>query len=280
MQYTEIRASLEQEIGSRQTSTQILNAHSHHPALKPFTTAADIISFLKRDESEQMSERSAVIGALIDEAQTTKHSCWNAILLVAYFPALCRLRASLCFQSGLTHEDLDWLVIEVFLEAVRAFKLQTQGKLAAINLIRNTQKNIKSYIRHECSWVELKTVQNGFREENLLGSTPSVEHQIIHQKQSDLISAEQYRALLDELCKDEPDEDVTILFDTYLKQKPLITYVQERWADADEEEIVNRYQWCCQRRKRLVRRLRKKIGDNSFFTLIVQTNSTAMGDLR
>jgi hypothetical protein len=107
----------------------------------------DALDMLDDESEETYPEREALTRALILEYQAHPSSFWSAMITLAYLPMLRRLRGRL--TSSQTTDDLDQLLIEIFLEVVAAFPLATQKTRTALLLRQATQRELFNRLKHD-----------------------------------------------------------------------------------------------------------------------------------
>ena len=149
MRLDTVRHALEQQLRSHDTHHTFLAGRDRHAALAEFDTPDAAIAFLNRRGPDGCQARSAVTAAMIAEAQRGEGSTWSALLMLAYFPGLLRIRATMKPSAGLRCDELNALLIECFLETVSTLPLATQGRLAVVNLILGTRKSAWQHLARE-----------------------------------------------------------------------------------------------------------------------------------
>lgn len=259
MRLETVREALNRQVRSKETTHHFQAARERHPALQPFGDAEAAIAFLNDNDPARRPDRSAVTRSMVEEVQARGPTCWSAILMVAYFPGLLRIRGALQRKGGLSREDLDWLVIESFIEVAGRMPLETQGRLAVVNLVLGTRKAVFEQLRREWRRREVDRPFEGPIDELLTSTAPSPEKVLLRRDIDRHLSPDRIRAWVRYACKDEPEDDLLLVLGTYASGTPLITFVRERWADADSGELLRHYERCRRRRSRLLDRLRKRI---------------------
>lgn len=254
-----VRQRLEQQVSLPETDRRFLEARSRRPALAVFRRAGEVVAFLNETAPCARAARSEVTSALIAEVQDRRAPCWSAMLLVAYFPGLLRIRKVVTRTGTLTLGELDWLLIECFLQRAETFPLATQSKLAVVNLVLGTRKLVMEQLRQEARATGSGIPLTPSLEEMLPSGAPSAEELLIQQQSDQLQDPDRVWELVHEVCRDEPEDDLLLLLGTYASGTPLITYLHQRHPDADHRELTLRYEQCRKRRSRLVHKLRSKI---------------------
>ncbi|HHH27245.1 MAG TPA: hypothetical protein ENK57_02695, partial [Polyangiaceae bacterium] len=95
MRLETVRHALAQRLRSQETHRTFLAGRDRHAALAEFDTPDAAIAFLNRRGPDGCQARSAVTAAMIAEAQRGEGSTWSALLMLAYFPGLLRIRATM-----------------------------------------------------------------------------------------------------------------------------------------------------------------------------------------
>lgn len=263
MRLDAVREALKRQVNSNETTLAIQSAHPRRPELRSFTDAPAIVTFLHDTDPRRTRVRSAVTRALLAETQARSHPCWSALLMVAYFPGLLRIRAALGARAGLGREDLDWIVVESFLEVASTLPLETQGRLAVVNLVLGTRKAVYQQVRSVTGRWGVEETLSPEVEDALPGPTLSPEALLLRREVEAALSPERVRAWLEDLCRDEQENDVLVVLGSYASGKPLIDYVREQYPDAGHDEFLRIYGCYRRRRSRLLARLRRKLADRS-----------------
>ena len=115
--------SLRGEVFSRRNALLFDEARTRHDALDRHTTIASVLGVLDDERRLAYVEKEALTRALVAEQQATPSSYWSAVLLLAYYPMLSRLRHRI-YGDSVASCDLDQIVITTFLSVVAGFPLK------------------------------------------------------------------------------------------------------------------------------------------------------------
>ncbi len=141
-----------QKILTRQLGTALMDRQfeivkASRPVLAPFNGPAELVVFLHKNEKSTVDERSAIVEALVAEAQRKEGPLAMAVLMAAFFPGLLRLYDSIDQTLQLKRRDVEWIVVESFIETVETFPLSTQGRYAVANLLLGTRRVVIGHLR-------------------------------------------------------------------------------------------------------------------------------------
>ena len=122
--------ALRQDVLSPRHVRRFEEARTRHSGLRGYDTIAAVLDALEGRCPGAYAEKDALVRALIAEQQATSgahpdagsSSFWASVLLVACYPMVGNLRARIA-GTDLPSEDLDQLVLAVFLEVVSEFPL-------------------------------------------------------------------------------------------------------------------------------------------------------------
>jgi len=259
MQLETVREALKKQVNTPETNRHFRQACCRRAALRPFRCAQEAVAFLNESTPGGRRARSAVTGAMIAEVKQRKASCWSAMLIVAYFPGLYRIRGAISCIASMEDQELDALVIECFLEVAGTFPLETQGRLAVVNLVLGTRKRILEQLREEVSRMATLAPLDNIDEERMWDPAASPEDLMVLREERHGVGPEQVRDLVRDLCKDEPEDDLLLVLGTYASGKPLITFVREQCPGVGPRELRRQYERCRRRRSRLINKLRSRI---------------------
>jgi hypothetical protein len=254
-----IRRTLISDISKPGTLAAFNQGRDSNEVLASFEGPADVIDYLNSQDLGTARQRSAVTAALITEARRSSSSCWASILLLAYFPGLLRIRASLRPAAYLDHEGLGALVLEAFMEVVGTLPLETQGRRAVVNLFLTTRKLVWQHLVRDEERANLERPLRD-REEELIGGTyPSPEQALLALEAEDLLRPERFAEWLRELSGEEDGDALLLVLGTYASGKPLIEWVREQNPGIGGTELVLEYGRLRQRRARMLERLRRRL---------------------
>ena len=259
MRLDAIRAALEQQLDTQQTHAAFLAGRDRHTVLAGFDTASDAIAFLNRRDADDCQARSTVTAAMIAEAQRGEGSTWPALLMLAYFPGLLRIRSTMKRCAGMGNDELNALLVECFLETVDTFPLATQGRLAVVNLILGTRKAAWQHLVREGTRADRESPMPEGADDRIGGHYPSPEWLAIAEEAEQLMQPERIRDWLGDLLRSESEADLLLVLGTHASGRPLIDWVRDQHPDLEGEALVREYGRLRRRRARLLERLRSRL---------------------
>jgi hypothetical protein len=266
MRLDTVRHALDQQLRSHDTHLAFLAGRDRHEALADFEHPSEAIAFLNRRGAKHdiggTHARSAVTAAMIAEAQRGDDSTWTTLLMLAYFPGLLRIRATMKPSAGLRCEDLNALLVECFLETVSTLPLETQGRLAVVNLILGTRKSAWQHLARETARADREEPLPDAADELIGGNYPSPERLAIAREADRILQPERIRGWVQDLLRDETEDDLLLVLGTHATGKPLIDWVRDQNPDLDGAALVREYSRLRRRRSRLLQRLRDRLADS------------------
>jgi len=261
MRLETVRAALEQQLRSPATHRTFRAGRARHEVLADFEAPDDVITLLNRRGPEDSERRSAVTAALIAEAQRRESGTWSALLMLAYFPGLLGIRATMKPSAGLGTDDLNALLVESFLETVGALPLATQGKLAVVNLILGTRKAAWQHLARETSRADREDSLPEHADDLFDSHYPSPERVALAREADRVLEPERIRDWVEALLREETADDLLLVLSTHATGTPLIDWVRERHAHLEGRALVREYGRLRRRRSRLLERLRERLAD-------------------
>ena len=262
MRLDTVRHALEQQLRSQDTHRTFLAGRDRHAALAEFDTPDAAIAFLNRRGPDGCQARSAVTAAMIAEAQRGEGSSWSALLMLAYFPGLLRIRATMKPSAGLRCDELNALLVECFLETVSTLPLATQGRLAVVNLILGTRKSAWQHLARETARADREEPLPDAADDLLGGNYPSPERIALAREADRILQPERIRDWVEDLLRDETEDDLLLVLGTHATGKPLIDWVREQNPHLEGDELVREYGRLRRRRSRLLQRLRDRLANS------------------
>jgi hypothetical protein len=140
--------SLRDEVFSERNAPSFVDAQHRHEALERHSTIASVLGVLDDERPAAYAEKEALSRALIAELQARKTSFWSAVLLLAYYPMLSRLRHRI-YGDSIPRCDLDQFVIATFLSVVADFPLDEKQDRVAMHLRQRTQRRVFRCLRED-----------------------------------------------------------------------------------------------------------------------------------
>lgn len=116
-------------------------ARGRHDALRDHDAIASVLGVLADDGRDHYADKDALTRALIAEQQAHPSAFWAAVLLVAYYPMLSRLRHRI-YGHALADDDLDQLVVTSFLGVVSEYPLAADLDRTAMRLRQGTERQV------------------------------------------------------------------------------------------------------------------------------------------
>jgi hypothetical protein len=131
------------------TPQHIFNAGTkRRPALKAHRNVASVLKALSDESENTYPAREALMRALIAEHRKSGEALWSSMLLVAFYPALRRLRSRLVSDTVPGYE-LDQLVVTSFLASLTELPFTDRTDRVAMRLRQRTQRQVFAFLRRE-----------------------------------------------------------------------------------------------------------------------------------
>ena len=256
MRIPDVHRALVRRSQSPRTLDLFREARARHAALVAFDTPATLVEFLRRNEGHCVQERSDLVAALIAEVQRGNTADWLALLVLAFFPGLLRLRERFGHTVGASHGELTALTFECFCEAAVALPLATQGRCAVLNLMSATKRRLLRHIRDEQSRRSTELARDAITFDRLPSAELDAEQAHLAGELAQALSHESIAALLATPGVCTCDSDVALALDTYLSSLPLSEWVRMRNPGLSEAELHRTYERLRKRRTRIAARAR------------------------
>jgi hypothetical protein len=148
MSIREIGSALRAEVGAKRNQKRFEAAKQHQPELLEHETVLSVLAVLGDGSKGCYAEKEALTRALLCECKREPHPFWNAVLCVAYYPMLARLRWRIR-GDAIDPDDLDQIVISAFLEVVRDFPLSRRPDRTCMFLRQKTERRVFKRVRTE-----------------------------------------------------------------------------------------------------------------------------------
>jgi hypothetical protein len=132
-------------------------ARARHAALAEHSTLASVLGVLNDERPEACAAKDALTRAMLQEYRATligrapnapTSPYWTTLLLAAFWPMLRRLRGSIG-PAGVGRDDLDQIVVEVFLATARAIPFRERDSRLAVRLKSRTRRKVFQRVRAE-----------------------------------------------------------------------------------------------------------------------------------
>ncbi len=256
-----VRKNLLRRVSSISAQGELWEATQRRPALQGFEAPLEVVEYLQGTQHWQADQRSAVTAALIAEAQSCRHPLWCALLILSFFPHLCRLRGAIGRVTGIKPRELDQWVLSCFVSSVGRFPLATQGARAVVNLAMNSRKAVLQSIAKEQDWRDSTTELDESARQEVADEGPTPEEQLLAQDEAAAreTAQEDFWTALEA----GPEDQMLLILGTSFSNKPLIDWVREQHPLVSEPDFVRLYQRYRRRRSRLIQRLRQQVVSHS-----------------
>ena len=251
---------LERELATKKTARVFDEAKERHPVLEPFSSVDELRAFLTRRglSEEEQGQRDAAVKALVTEAQSRRHSCWSALLILVHFRSLwstCRFHGQY-IRAGMTFDDLNLLVVEAFLDAVAEVDLsELNGRPISKALVRETRRVVGVQVRGTRSQADHEVYAEDHEIERAVARASREERQPTPEHEPLVDRA----ALIDQVQHFLTDDELQLLTATFGEDRRLIVWAREQAANDEPEQFDRTYANLRKRRGRLVKLLRRQV---------------------
>jgi hypothetical protein len=148
MSLNEMMTALEIEVNAPRNRKLFEEAKRHQPELRDYEDVFSAFAVLGNETPADYGDKEPLTRAILREAQRRPLPYWNAVLVVAFYPMLVKLRRSIT-GGALPADDLDQLILTVFLEVAGQFPLQFRRDRTCMYLRQMTRREVFARIRHE-----------------------------------------------------------------------------------------------------------------------------------
>jgi hypothetical protein len=256
MRIPDVHRALVRRSQSSTTLDLFTEARARHAALGAFDSPTLLVSFMRRNEGRCVQERSDLVAALIAEAQRGNTADWLALLVLAFFPGLLRLRERFGHTVGMSRGDFTALAFECFCEAAVALPLATQGRCAVLNLMSATKRRFLRHIQSEQLRRSMEFASGAVFFDRLPSADLDAEQAHLAEELTASLSCESIADLLAKPGVCTCDADVALARDTYLSSLPLSKWVCVNNPGLSEAELRRTYERLRKRRTRIAARAR------------------------
>ena len=238
------------------------DARGRHPVLAVHSSIATVLAALELDGRDAYAEKETLTRALIAAQQASPSSFWAAVLLVAYYPMLSRLRNRI-YGDPLPDEDLDQLVVTGFLSVVAEFPLADRQDRTAMYLRQMTQRLVFRWVRQELREQKVVLLAEPERIDKLLDeAAPPDRDPSSPGRQAHLIDEGSVRTLIVTRFGDVVDRGKLDLVLTLVQGEQLNRHVERLYPDTPPDERERIYQRLKRQRKRTIKELREEISNS------------------
>lgn len=138
----QMKCALRAEVRAERNQKRFEEAKNHQLELREHETVLSVLAVLGDESALRYAEKEALARALLREHK------WNAVLVVAFYPMLARLRGRI-FGDAVPGDDLDQIVLSSFFEVVRDFPLSQRRDRTCMYLRQMTQREVFKRVRAE-----------------------------------------------------------------------------------------------------------------------------------
>ena len=144
----QMKCALRAEVRAERNQKRFEEAKNHHIDLHGHETVLSVLAVLGDESPLRYDEKESLTRALLREHKRRPHPFWNAVLVVAFYPMLARLRGRI-YGDAPTCDDLDQIILSAFLEVVRGFPLTQRRDRTCMYLRQMTQREVFKLVRAE-----------------------------------------------------------------------------------------------------------------------------------
>lgn len=137
--FRDLFTGLRAEVRAPRHQALFAEARGRHAAFADHHAILSVLGVLAGDGQTQYAEKEALTRALLVEHQSSRSAFWAAVLLVAYYPMLSRLRHRI-YGDALPGDDLDQLVITSFLSVAADYPVARGLDRTAMRLRQQTER--------------------------------------------------------------------------------------------------------------------------------------------
>lgn len=144
----QMKCALRVEVRAERNQKRFEEAKKHQLELRDHETVLSVLAVLGDESALRYAEKEALTRGLLREHKRRPHPFWNAVLVVAFYPMLARLRGRI-YGDALPGDELDQIVLSAFLEVVRGFPLSQRRDRTCMYLRQMTQREVFKQVRAE-----------------------------------------------------------------------------------------------------------------------------------
>ncbi len=137
--FRQLFSGLRGEVRSSKHHARFAEARQRHAAFANHHAIASVLGVLSGDASSLYAEKEALTRAVLAEHRVGASTFWSAVVLVAYYPMLSRLRHRIR-GDAFSGEDLDQLVVTSFLSVIADYPLDAGLDRTAMRLRQRTER--------------------------------------------------------------------------------------------------------------------------------------------
>jgi hypothetical protein len=232
------------------------DARRRHTALARHHGIASVLGILADEGRKPYAEKEALTRALIAEQQRSPSAFWAAVLLVAYYPMLSRLRHRI-WGDTIPAEDLDQLVVTCFLAVVGEYPVANRLDRTALRLRQRTERRVFRSVRNEQEErQQMTSVDPEIFEEMNVERWPEVRDEN-HRGPRNATEAADVVSLLVERAGDKLDgETFDLVTATIVCGRRIPVFVERLHPEMESDEKTRTYQRIKRRHSRALKRIR------------------------
>jgi hypothetical protein len=217
-----------------------------------FDDATSIIEFLNVQDKHEEKARSQVTCALIKELQEYRNPVSSLILTLAFFPGLLGIYRTMNRIWGSDFEDMEWLIVESFLDAAQALPIKTQGKCAVVNLFLGTKKLACKAIFMKCfhESVEVQLREAHEVSVSLNGNAERLEEEIVNIVR---------RLFYSKFSSEEDRQELECIFDNAMDGLSLAAFARKRFPKKTDKKQKNHYRNYRKQRQRFLTKAKARV---------------------
>lgn len=142
------RCLLEREIQATSYTTIFVEAQARHEILAKYGSTIELSKVLGATSKKRFPEKEALMQVVLTEHGERPRPLWAALLVLACYPMLSRLRGRIHGDS-MSGDECDQLVISSFLEVVATYSSRPSRDLAFARLRHLTSRMVFQRVHHE-----------------------------------------------------------------------------------------------------------------------------------
>jgi len=264
----QMKCALRAEVRAERNQKRFEQAKNHQLELQDHETVLSVLAVLGDESALRYAEKEALTRALLREHKRRPHPFWNAVLVVAFYPMLSRLRGRI-FGDAVPGDDLDQIVLSSFFEVVRDFPLNQRRDRTCMYLRQMTQREVFKRVRAEqrdLDQVRFDDPEDISRRQDDLEALGHVaswpETKPIRQRRRDPKESAALVSFLVEHAGHILDGDkLELVVATLVRGELLTAYVDRVHPDLSPSERRQTYQRIKRRHSRAIARLREVLAD-------------------
>ena len=144
----QMKCALRAEVRAERNQKRFEEAKKYQLELQDHETVLSVLAVLGDESALRYAEKETLTRALLREHKRRPHPFWNAVLVVAFYPMLARLRGRI-YGDAVPGDDLDQIILAAFFEVVRGFPLPQRRDRTCMYLRQMTQRQVFKLLRSE-----------------------------------------------------------------------------------------------------------------------------------